>query len=134
MKRFFLVGCLLCLAIFVGAQDRELIRKAQNGDAEAQYRLGGFYQYGLGGFENNEEEAVKWYMKAAEQGHADALCCIGHCYRDGIFFKENKEEAMKWYLKAAEKGDAGAQYVLGDTYFLGLGEFLGMMQRQNIGC
>lgn len=121
MKRFFLVGCLLCLAVFVGAQDSELIRKAQSGDAEAQYNLGGFYQYGLGGFENNKEEAVKWYMKAAEQGHAGALCCIGDCYRDGIFFKENREEAMKWYLKAAEKGDAGAQYVLGDTYFLGLG-------------
>lgn len=122
MKRFFLVGCLLCLAVFAGAQDSELIRKAQNGDAEAQYELGRNYEYGLSGFEKNGEEAVKWYLKASEQGHGDAQRELADCYLYGWYgVGKSETEAAKWYLKAAENGNAEAQFQIGSCYMHGDG-------------
>ena len=54
----------------------ELKKRAEAGDAKAQYILGCYYGYGV---EQNFEEAVKWYRLAAEQGDIDAkeaLRCI----------------------------------------------------------
>ena len=49
-----------------------LLYNAQSGDAAAQYELGNCYSVGDGGVKQDDTEAVKWYRKAAEQGHADA--------------------------------------------------------------
>ncbi len=55
---------------FLGAF--ELVKKnrraAEQGDAEAQYRLGSFYREGFG-VQQDDAEAMKWYRKAAEQGY-----------------------------------------------------------------
>ena len=66
-------------------------------------------------------EAVKWYRKAAEQGHAKAQNNLGNCYYHGNGVEENEKEAVKWYRKAAEQGDASAQYDLGNCYYYGRG-------------
>jgi len=42
---------------------------AEQGDAYAQHSLGMAYGYGEG-VPEDDEEAVKWYRKAAEQGDA----------------------------------------------------------------
>jgi len=76
---------------------------AEQGHAEAQYRLGKCYSDGLG-VDYNEEEAVKWYLKAAEQGYVEAQYRLGECYDIGDGVEENKKEAAKWYLKAMEQG------------------------------
>ena len=47
---------------------------------------------------------MKWYRKAAEQGHANAQCNLGYCYKYGEGVETNKAEAVKWYRKAAEQG------------------------------
>jgi TPR repeat protein len=44
---------------------------AQNGNAEAQYHLAYMYQSGTG-VKQNDEEALKWYLKAAANGHQGA--------------------------------------------------------------
>lgn len=44
---------------------------AQQGDAEAQFILGGCYDWGEG-VNKDLQQAVTWYGKAAEQGHAIA--------------------------------------------------------------
>jgi len=44
---------------------------AEQGDAIAQYNLGGMYQLGRGVPKDNKE-AVKWFRLAAEQGHVNA--------------------------------------------------------------
>ena len=52
------------------AQDSsELLKKAQDGDAEAQYNLGVCLLLRRG-VEQDYAEAVKWDRLAAEQGHA----------------------------------------------------------------
>ena len=45
--------------------------KAMAGDVEAQYELGLLYEQGRGVIQD-DEAAVKWFTKAADQGHAGA--------------------------------------------------------------
>ena len=66
-------------------------------------------------------EAVKWFCRAAEQGHAGAQYMLGDCYYGGLGVPEDKAEAVKWYRKAAEQGNEWAQEKLGDCYYGGLG-------------
>lgn len=89
---------------------------AEARDAKAQYDL-------AKSFGENEDygNAVKWYRKAAEQGHADAQYQLGECYRYGWGVKENKGLAAKWYGRAAEQEHADAQYQLGECYLFGEG-------------
>lgn len=47
-------------------------KMAEQGDAEAQYLVGAAYSRGFG-VKQDYSEAVKWWLKAAEQGHADAI-------------------------------------------------------------
>jgi hypothetical protein len=49
----------------------DTITAAKQGDAEAQYRLGVVYDKGLG-VKKDKREAVRWYRKAASQGHTKA--------------------------------------------------------------
>ena len=94
----------------------DLIQKAQAGDAEAQCKLGVWYEKG-----QNYYEAVFWYKEAAEQGHADAQNNLGECYFYGHGVNENYNEAVKWFRKAAEQDNGKAQRYLGNCYVLGAG-------------
>ena len=49
----------------------EITKKAEKGDAEAQFNLGEMFRMGIG-VARNDAEAVKWYRRAAEQKHAIA--------------------------------------------------------------
>ena len=78
---------------------------AELGHAAAQYELGVAYSLGLG-IEQNNEESIKWYRKAAEQGHEEA---IGFLEELGERVPAGGEDgAEKWYLKAAEQGNEEA--------------------------
>ena len=78
---------------------------AEHGHAAAQYELGVAYSLGLG-IEQNNEESMKWYRKAAEQGHEEA---IGFLEELGERVPAGSEDgAEKWYLKAAEQGNEEA--------------------------
>jgi TPR repeat protein len=78
------------------------------------------YQAGEG-VQQNYFEAVKWYQKAAEQGHADAQNNLGLMYHEGHGVPKNYAEAVKWFRIAAEQGYAQAQYNLGVMYHVGEG-------------
>ena len=69
----------------------------------------------------DEEEAFRYYLKAAQQGHIEAQYKLGECYYYGNGTAEDDKEAVKWYMKAAKKGYADAQFELGECYELGLG-------------
>jgi len=49
---------------------------AEQGNAEAQFALGRMYAEGLG-VAQDEADALAWYGRAAEQGHADAHREVG---------------------------------------------------------
>ena len=67
------------------------------------------------------DEAVKWYRKAAEQGYAKAQNRLGVAYAKGKGVTQDYYEAVKWYRKAALQGNTNAKYNLGVTYKMGRG-------------
>ena len=99
---------------------QQLTETAEQGDAEAQYKLGVCYEKGSH-TEQDYEEAVMWYRKAAEQGNVDAQLHLGRCYYSGRGAGKNYELAAKWFRAAAEQGNADAQRDLGICYDSGNG-------------
>ena len=102
----------------------ELVKKAEAGDAEAQFLVGNAYYYGYAGGDGltqNYKEAVKWLAKSAEQGYTRARLNLGACYFDGKGVVKNVKEGMKCWTKAAEEGDVDAQFELGLLYENGTG-------------
>ena len=80
------------------------------------------YSKGVAAYNKKDyPEAVKWYRKAAEQGHARAQCDLGFCYDRGYGVSQSWSEAVKWYRKAAEQGQVNAQHNLGWCYYNGKG-------------
>ena len=103
------------------AQDfDEIKRKAEAGDARAQYQLGWMYSIGHGVI-LSDIETVKWWRLAAEQGNAMAQYGLGHMYFYGKGISQSTTEALRWWRLAAEAGNAEAQYDLGYMYQNGNG-------------
>ena len=122
---------------------------AKQGEANAQYHLGFCYQFGTG-VDKNNQKAMYWYGKAAEQGNEDAkeqLKTIDNiknsqtytfferyikkaesgdveaqCFLANHYHsKGDHSQALSWYHKAAEQNNTDAQLILGDCYYDGLG-------------
>ena len=83
-------------------------------------RVGSFLSQGKG-MHASQTEAVYWFRKAAEQGHAVAQAALGAFYKDGIGIAQDKAKAAYWYQKAAEQGFHLAQLYLGQRYYYGEG-------------
>ena len=71
----------------------DLIFKAEQGDVEDQFALGEYYYRGDKDREQDYEQAVYWYRKAAEQGDADAQFALGRCYWKGFGVPEDYGQA-----------------------------------------
>jgi S1-C subfamily serine protease len=114
----------LCVAGFAYGQKAdlaELKEKAQTGDAEAQYQLAVIYDTGVGVLKSYSESG-KWYLKAANQGIAEAQFVLGSRYYEyGKKSKENYKTAFSWFYKAAKQGLREAQFNTGVMYGLGQG-------------
>jgi TPR repeat protein len=61
------------------------------------------------GYESGDGEAVKWYRKAAEQGHALAQHGLGFKYYYGEGVPEDNVAAYAWSSVAAASGDENAR-------------------------
>lgn len=101
---------------FLSSETKALITKAEAGDNEAQYRVGGAYDTGKGA-PHDRAVAMKWYRMAADGGNADAQNSLGSILQeDGKYL-----EALSWYEKAAAQGHAQATNNEAYLYDLGLG-------------
>jgi TPR repeat protein len=66
-------------------------------------------------------QAARLFRQAADQGHANAQCCLGICYKEGggvpqEGVPQDKAQAARLYRQAADQGHAKAQYHLGVHY------------------
>ena len=98
----------------------ELITRAEVGDPAAQTNLGICYMHG-DGVERNEEKALFWYLRAAEQEEPSALTNAGECYMHGIGAEKNIGKAIPLLSKACELDIPEAQSSLGVIYITGDG-------------
>lgn len=93
---------------------------AEKGDPMAQCDWGYFHVTGYGGVPKDSSEAVKWYIKAAEQDYSTALYRLGRCYDKGRGVEQNYYLAYKCFRKAAEYNNPSALYFIGEYYRLGI--------------
>jgi len=68
------------------------------GRCRSSSNLGFMYREGLG-VARDDAEAAKWYLKAVEQGEAEAQNIVGVMYANGQGFPQDHAKAMKWYRK-----------------------------------
>ena len=110
----------------------------KNSIAKGQYETGECYRRG-DGVVKNDEVAFSWYLKAANQGHAQAQIEVIKCYKEGIGTAKDLSLAEFWekqvigehnspqtskkrtpsietFTKNAEAGDLNALHELGVIY------------------
>ncbi len=130
MIRNIISGLLLFMSIgwfsTVKAQEAGLVdifslkANAEKGYDLSQCLLGSYYYNGKG-FDQNYEEAAKWFRKAAGQGLADAQYYLGECYENGHGVAADEKVAAQWYRKAAKQGNAKGEWKTGLCYAGGKG-------------
>lgn len=86
---------------------------AEQGNADAQNRLGAIYAEGRG-VSKDDAEASHWYSKAAEQGYGEAQLNLGVLYANGHGVPQDNVRAAMWFRLAEEGGVDEA--VLARTY------------------
>ena len=99
---------------------RELLRKAEQGDAESQGLLGYLYETGCG-VQQSFAEALRWYGEAARNGAALALYCLGRMHEEGRGISQDYGKAAGCYREAALRGEQRSQGRLGYLYETGRG-------------
>jgi hypothetical protein len=96
-----------CLAqdTMTAPQDIAALRaRAESGEAAFQAYFGYLYSTGAGGLEKSDDEAFKWYKKAADQGYAPAQYNLGVFYDEGRGVPQNHASAYFWLHLAAASG------------------------------
>jgi TPR repeat protein len=73
------------------------------------------------GLERNIAEAIKWFVKSAEQGNADAQASLGSIYWLGQNGDIDYVKSYGWYLMAANQGHSGSEYLVGYCLTTGTG-------------
>jgi len=109
----------------------EYLQNAANaGHSHAQFMLGLLFdstakEEFIDNVTKNDETALYWYGKAAQQGYTSAYLKLAKIYKNGqgkIF--QNINWAFYYYQKAAEQGAPEAQYEVGLMFHLGLGQIV----------
>ena len=81
---------------------------AEQGNADAQYRLGRMYDEGIG-VSQDYKQAVLWFAKAAEQGDTKAQNCLGLMYTEGEGVLQDYIKAHMWQNIASASGEEDAR-------------------------
>ncbi len=117
MKRLvLLVVSLMLIQYGVAAGDVDaLIKQAESGNADAQFRLVNHYGQGIG-VPKDLGKAKYWRSKAAENGNAEAQYWTGYTYFYGQDQKRNVKAALEWYERSANQGYGPAQFMAGYIY------------------
>ena len=84
------------------------VRKARQGDTEAQWQVGMTYAT-LGDY----ARAAPMLLSAAGTGHPRAATLLGWLHEDGRGTEKSVEQAKRWYRFAADQGEPSAMSALG---------------------
>lgn len=123
MKKLLFLILIGCSYMNVWAQSIEgldLLKKAEAGDTDSQYKLSLYYHIGWKeyGIPQNELEGNKWLLKAATNGHTEAQCDLGRDYLNGHHgLPKDYNEALKWLLKSANGDYYRGMFHLGTFYY-----------------
>jgi len=97
-------------------QVRDLLKSAESGVVDSQYRLALAYKEGnTQGIEQNSLLAEHWLTKASDGGHSRSTMQLA----DSQLSAGNFSAAYTRYELAAQQGDASAQIKIGEAYLNG---------------
>lgn len=124
MKNKFNYGLIilsLAFALSLSACAKVTEQTANNGDAEAQFKMGMYYFNGSGGVSTDYNKAGDWFKKSADQGYAPAQLALGEAYGKGRGMRQDYAKSLDWFKKSADQGYVPAQLALGSMYNLSWG-------------
>lgn len=99
---------------------RELWEKrADEGDAKAQYYLSFLYFGGLAGVQDDDATALRLVQASANAGYPTAQAALANMYEHGSYVKKDEPSAVEWWIRAAANGEWIAQSRLERAYTLG---------------
>jgi TPR repeat protein len=81
--------------------------RAEAGDAAAAFELACAHREGKGA--QDPDEALHWFRRAAEGGHAEAQVELAFLHDTGVGMPQDVAAATRWYGLAAAQGHAFAQ-------------------------
>ena len=93
----------------------EIIKKAEEGNADAQYVYAKFC------LPTSIRTTLDWLQRAADQGHVEAQFDLGELYYNGNRVVQDYSKAREYFRTAADLGSVAAQLKLGYIYGRGLG-------------
>ena len=108
MRNLLCIAALsVCIFCLIGCSPEKgeveiLQEAAEQGDTEAQAKLGRAYYYGEG-VPQDYKEAAKWYRKAAEQGVDATMVALGALYLQGEGVPQDYVQAHMWSNLAASQ-------------------------------
>jgi len=70
------------------------------------------YNHSLKLLANDEAEAFRLNLLAAQQGMHDAVLAMGWFYLNGVGVETDEDAAIQWYTKSARQGDKRAMFSL----------------------
>lgn len=94
----------------------QLLDSANQGYSSAQNKIGVEYEK-----QKKHTEAIKWFLKAAEQNNVDAFFKLAKKYYSGEGVEKDMKIAFDYYLKAANLGHPKAEHNIGILYCYGIG-------------
>ena len=83
--------------------------------------MGDNYYEGKNGYEQDYDEAFKWYTKAANAGNKYSQNSLGICYKEGHGTYQSDYQAAEWFEKAYKNGNADGAFNLAQCYESGDG-------------
>ncbi len=91
----------------------DTLKKAEQGDVEAQYNLGWIMI-------EDKDKSIEWFRKSAEQGHVKSKCILISIKEPNAITSEDKN-TIELLAKIAKQGEADSQFILGMMYNYGCG-------------
>jgi TPR repeat protein len=124
LLRLAFVSCACVLLITPAFSQEEVfkqaLKRAEQGDIDAQLSVGMMYDFGQG-VPQNYAEAIRWYRRSADRGNPAAQNNLGVMHMNGQGVPANAVEAARWIRMAADQGYAQAQMNLGWMHAQGTG-------------
>jgi len=102
-------------------QVKYLKKAAYLGEKKYAKLLGGIYQYGYKGMEENHYIAEYWYLKFAEDGDSKSMHRLSNLYLNGERHIQDYDKSLFWAKKAVSNGELEANEILAQLYRDGKG-------------
>ncbi len=94
--------------------------EAYEGSPDAQFNLGVMYIEGKG-VPQNRDDALFWFIKAAENDHIQAQYNLGHLYFEDNDNPESLKKGAAWWRRSSLQGFSIAQFNYARAVFYGFG-------------